>query len=506
MGKSTPSAPAAPDPAAVAAAQGAANKDAAIAGATINMVNQSTPYGNLTYRNLSDFNNAAYLAANPDVAAAVKAGQYGSGYEHYDKYGRKEISTGQRGALDFEYQDMVNGVPRYEAVVTLSPEQQTLLNQQIQGQTSLNQLGLDQLSRIQQAVSQPFSYDGMPALTQSIGQNLPALQSSVGGAGIPGVQSSLDFSGLNPVQTGFDRGGNVQSTLDFSGAPQMMNSGALDAERARIEGALFQRLNPQLEQDRAALEQRLANQGITMGSAAYNAAMDDYNRGINDLRLGIVGAGGDELSRMYNMSLAGRQQGVAELLNQGQFANQAQQQAFGQNQTLADFANQARAQQAAELEAQGTFANTAQQQAYAQALSDANLSNAARAQALNEQQAIGQYGNTARQQAIQEQAYARDRPLAELSAFMSGGQPQLPQFANTPMSQVQAADITGPTYASYQGQMNAYNQQMAQRNATMGALAGLGGAALGGWAMNGFSNPFSSGFSGYGNPTLIGRG
>lgn len=504
MGKSAPSQPAPPDPAAVAAAQGAANKDAAVAGATINMVNQSTPYGNLTYRNLSDFNNAAYLAANPDVAAAVKAGQYGSGYEHYDKFGRKEISTGQRGPLDFEYQDMVNGVPRYEAVVTLSPEQQTLLNQQIQGQTSLNQLGLDQLSRIQQAVSQPFTYDNMPGFTGSIGSNLPAMQSSLGN--VPGIQSSLDFSGLNPMQTSFNTGGNVQSSLDFSGAPQMMNSGALDAERSRIENALFQRLNPQLEQDRSALEQRLANQGITMGSAAYNSAMDDYNRGVNDLRLGIVGAGGDELSRMYGMSLAGRQQGVQELLNQGQFANQAQQQMFGQNQALADFANQARGQQAAELEAQGQFGNTAQQQAYAQALSNANLSNAARAQALNEQLTAGQFGNTARQQAIQEQAYARDRPLAELSAFMSGGQPQLPQFANTPQSQVQPADITGPTYANYQGQLNAYNQQMAQRNATMGALAGLGGAALGGWAMGGFTNPFGGGFQGYGTTGLMGRG
>lgn len=491
MGKSSPSPPPAPDPGAVAAAQGAANKDAAVAAATINMVNQSTPYGNLTYRNLSDFNNAAYLAANPDVAAAVKSGQFGSGYEHYDKYGRKEISTGQRGALDFEYQDMVNGVPRYEAVVTLSPEQQQLLQQQTQGQTALNQLGLDQLSRISDSVAQPFAYDGMPAFTGAVGQNLPGLVASTGNVG--NIQSSLDFSGSPALQSTFGAGGNIQSSLDFSGAPQLMNTAALDAERARIEGALFDRINPQLAQDRAALETRLANQGITMGSAAYNTALDELNRKENDLRLGIVGAGGDELARLYGMSLSGRQQGVGEILNQGQFANAAQQQQFAQNQALADFANQARAQSTAEAEAMGQFGNTAQQQAYAQAISNANLSNAARAQALNEQISTGQFGNAARQQAIQEQAYARDRPLAELSAFMSGGQPQMPQFGQTPVTQVQAADVTGPTMMAYQGALNNYNAQLQSRNAQMGALAGLGGAALGGWAMGGFSNPFSSG-------------
>lgn len=35
-------------------------------------------------------NEADYMAANPDVAAAVKRGQFSSGYEHYIKYGKKE--------------------------------------------------------------------------------------------------------------------------------------------------------------------------------------------------------------------------------------------------------------------------------------------------------------------------------------------------------------------------------------------------------------------------------
>src|SRR3989338_9894448 len=36
------------------------------------------------------FNEAEYLAANPDVAVAVKEGQFCSGREHYEKYGKGE--------------------------------------------------------------------------------------------------------------------------------------------------------------------------------------------------------------------------------------------------------------------------------------------------------------------------------------------------------------------------------------------------------------------------------
>jgi len=491
MGKSSPSPPPAPDPAATAAAQGAANKDAAIAAATINMVNQSTPYGNLSYKNLSEFDEAKYLAANPDVAASIKAGTMESGLAHYQKHGKNEINTGQRGPLDFSYMEPVNGVPRYEATVTLSPEQQQLLSQQTQGQAALNQLGLSQLGRIENAVSQPFSYDGMPALTGSVnGAALPSLVSNLGSP-IGNVQTNLDFSGGPAIQSSIQNAGNIQNSLDFSGAPALMDTAALDQERARIEKAYFDRLNPQLSQDRAALEARLANQGITLGSQAYNQAIDELNRKENDLRLGIVGAGGDELSRMFGISLGGRQQGVNELTSQGNFANAAQQQQFTQNAANAQFGNDANAQYAAQQEAMGQFANTAQQQQYAQALANANLSNAARAQALNEQLSMGQFGNAARQQAIQEQAYARDRPLAELSAFMSGGQPQMPQFANTPMTGVQPADIAGPTALAYQGQLAGWNAANNRSNSSMGALAGLGGSALGGWASGGFSNPFS---------------
>ena len=48
-GGSAPAPPAPPDPVATAQAQGAANKEAAIASQELNMINQLSPYGNLSY-------------------------------------------------------------------------------------------------------------------------------------------------------------------------------------------------------------------------------------------------------------------------------------------------------------------------------------------------------------------------------------------------------------------------------------------------------------------------
>jgi hypothetical protein len=70
-----------------------------------------------------------------------------------------------------------------------------------------------------------------------------------------------------------------------------------DGGRARVEDALFQRLNPILERDRAGLETRLRNQGLTPGGEAYTNAMGDFGRNVNDARLAVIGQAGNEQSR-----------------------------------------------------------------------------------------------------------------------------------------------------------------------------------------------------------------
>jgi hypothetical protein len=87
-----------------------------------------------------------------------------------------------------------------------------------------------------------------------------------------------------------------------------------------------------------------------------------------------------------------------------------------------------------------------------------------------------------RGQSVQEILQTRNQPLNEINAMLSGTQVGSPQFGNTPQVGVAQSDITGPTMAAYQGAMNAWNQRQQTSNSALGALFGLGGAVLGGWA------------------------
>jgi hypothetical protein len=111
MGKSTPSAPAAPDPAATAAAQGAANKETAIAQSRLNQVDEYTPYGSSVYS-----------------------------------------ETGSP----------VDGIQRFRRDTTLDPAQQAIVDQQTGISGQLNALAGDQISRVGSNLADPYSYEGMP--------------------------------------------------------------------------------------------------------------------------------------------------------------------------------------------------------------------------------------------------------------------------------------------------------------------------------------------------------
>lgn len=207
MGKSSSSQPKAPDPNETAAAQTASNVNTAVANAWLNAPNQVTPWGN--------------------------------------------VSTQQIGSQTVGGQK----IPVFSQTTTLSPAQQRLYEQGVLGDTQLNQLGLDQLGRIRDSVSSPFS---------------------------------LDQFGAQPV--------------------------ADEAYRTQIQNALQERLNPALERDQKALEARLASQGIQVGSRAWQAAMDQQGRNVNDARLGVIAQSGDEMSRQYGLASQSYQQRLANAL------------------------------------------------------------------------------------------------------------------------------------------------------------------------------------------------
>src|SRR3990167_6684810 len=186
------------------------------------------------------------------------------------------------------------GDDRFRQETILNPTDQAALDQQRALREQLQTLGQSQVGRIQQATAQPFSLEGLPEHVIGINRStLPAL---------PGVD-------------------------DFS------------ADRQRVEQALYDRINPQFDRDRAALETRLANQGIQMGSQAYTTGIDEINRSRDDARLGITAAGGAEPSRLHGMGSSARQQAFNELtanaaLNNAGRAQGIQERSFLRSQPI----------------------------------------------------------------------------------------------------------------------------------------------------------------------------
>lgn len=83
-----------------------------------------------------------------------------------------------------------------------------------------------------------------------------------------------------------------------------------------------------------------------------------------------------------------------------------------------------------------------------------------------------------RGQAVQEVLTQRNQPINEITALMSGGQVSQPNFINANMPTIPTTDVAGLINTNYDQKMNAYNQQMAQRQNLFGGLFGLGAALI----------------------------
>lgn len=158
---------------------------------------------------------------------------------------------------------------------------------------------------------------------------------------------------------------------DLLGTPANLNN---EETEARLNELGRARLDPRFAQEQAALETRLSNQGIKLGSEAYNNAMTQFSQGKNDA---------------YNQLLL-----------------------------------------------------------------------------------------TGRGQAVQEALAQRNQPINEITALLNGSQVSQPNFINTPQSPVAGVDYVGLKNQQYQAQMQAYNQQVASKNAMMGGLFGMIGSGI----------------------------
>jgi hypothetical protein len=206
-----------------------------------------------------------------------------------------------------------------------------------------------------------------------------------------------------------------------------------------------QYLDPQFQQAQGDLQAKLANQGITPGSPAYDREMlnaaNAKQRAYSDLTQQSIGAGNAAMAQEAQTALANRGQISGETQSAGQFANAAQ------NQGLQ------------ELIAQMTGHNAAVGQQANIASTGTQLYNQGRGQAYNE--------------AAQNQAM----PIQLLNAIMSGSQVNLPQFQGYQPTSIAPAPIMQG--GQMQGQQNAANASAASasQGQTMGMIGSIAGAA-----------------------------
>lgn len=533
MGK--PKAPPPPDYTAAAKAQGEANVNSSLATNYMNQVNQTGPYGSITYNR-----------SNTD------------GYTLPD------------GTF----------IPNTTVTTTLSPEQQKLYDQNVNISTQLNDLATQGIGYVSEASSKPLDLASLPPMTTSLNpaeyknaaekgtlglQTLGAAPtySNIGSgpeynkaASAPQTQTmgnGPNYDRLNPVgniQTGV-QGTNYQDQYDFSNVSQMPKYEDFNSSRDKITDALMQRLQPYIDRDREALRTQLVNQGVGQGTEAYGWDMDTFQRGVNDQRIAALLAGSQEQQNLFNNAMGLRQQGVQEAfaqgnlknsvadamfnqrLQQGAFANSAQAQQFGQQSAITGYNNdQAAREMAAQREALGynndqaykqaafnqdanaynnnlasqqfkdqqttaefnnsnaakSFAdnlasvgvnNQAQQQEYAQNQQDLLNYNQAQEAQFSQGLASGQFANQAHAQALQEADYAKNAPLNMLNALRQGNQVQTPQFINAATgTQIQPAPIYNATADGYNAQMAKYNADLQARGGFLSGLASLGSAAI----------------------------
>lgn len=149
-----------------------------------------------------------------------------------------------------------NWVPQFTAETKLSPEQQKLYDTQTRVTQGAYDLADQYTGRIADATAQPFNYEGLP--------NAPTYNE--------------------------------------------------DYRRQQLD-TIMQRAQPQLDRDRAQLEQRLADQGVTMQDPAYRTAMDQYGRTLNDFRLGADTQAGNAAAQQYGLEAQTRDRAIAERAN-----------------------------------------------------------------------------------------------------------------------------------------------------------------------------------------------
>lgn len=325
------------------------------------------------------------------------------------------------GSLNYS-QPNKNNPNQWQANVTLSPDQQKLLDAQTAGQQSKATDANNMLDTVTRSTAQPFDTSQLPSNVTSLGAT-PDLSMYHGNTNAPASQ--VNTSGVPALNT--DWGSQAQQAQD---AAYKQQTSMLDPQYAQAE-----------EAQRA----RLAASGATEGSQAFSNSMDNFNRqkasDYGNARNSAIGIGNNEQATLAGESLAGNNQMYSQALQGAQFANTAAGQSFNQglNENAVNNSN-----------AEQQFQNTQ---------TAANFQNNARGTAISQQEAI------------------RQIPLNEYNALMTGAQVTNPNFnvGTAQTGPVGAAPVFAGAQAAGNQATDIYNQNVATDNSN--TQAGIGAAS-----------------------------
>jgi hypothetical protein len=261
----------------------------------------------------------------------------------------------------------------------LNPQSQAALDAQMALDTGKSQLAQSFMGRVADDYAKPFDMSGMPDRAGSPQENLPSM------------------------------GGDI-------------SAGVGDASRQRVEQGMLERLRPEQQFQSEALETKLANQGLTPGSVAYDRAKQKQGDQFSRDQFNALMMGGQEQMNQFNMAKGA-----------GEYANQQNQQQFGQNLAGGNFQNQNRQQAIAE-----------------QALQ--------RGMSLNEMNA--------------------------LLTGTQIGMPTMPSFNTS--APAGAVNYSGAGGQQYNAAMNNYNAKQQQQQGLFGGLGGLAGLGLNAYGLGMF--------------------
>ncbi len=444
--------PPAPDPIATANAQNAVNADAIKTSAQYNQINQTNPFGSLTYT--GDLGSPD-RTQNTTLSPALQS-----------------LLTGQEGIA----QNLTDAA-----------------GQRIQGLSDMGQF---------KAADNPNTYMPQSANAQlATGYNTQQAQ-MLDPSMNQGIQNS--FAAPTTGMVSDVQAGQIQNRLNTAGVQKIAGPNAFASQSQQAQNAAYQAqtglLAPHEQQAQSQLQSQLAAQGIEQGTPAYNQAVNNLQQSQDLIRqqaaASAVGQGNQQQQALFGENVAGSQAQFEQALQSGQFGNEAQSLAFGQGTTNAQLANSVNQQQYNQNLGAAQFNNQAQAQQFGQGMDMAGY-NLAAGQANNANNAaLAQFGNQAQgqqfNQGLQLGGYNqgiyqtnqantiqdRNQNFNEAAAFLQGSPiaPNNPTFQ--PTSQYQAAQAA-PNAIGLAGQ----NYQTASQNnsSLLGSIFGAAGKLGSSW-------------------------